>query len=324
MADADIRSLSATPSATWRALVRALALPVLLAIAVWLPIHAVTALDGDHHALVWIDGPPDVLAQAAEHAASDRHFSGGPATHGADTLPAGCTDTAIALHFEARRDDLSQATLRALEELAVASGAQVCASQRFVLNVPARPQHETERWLFGELWQVLVLLVLPAGLVVLAYAAPFGAPALARLRAEMPSPWLQPLWLAGAGAVLVATLAAWASSGLIPVLERPAVSGLSPAFALAELALLPLLQQLVFRTWLFAQLRPHLSPAAVAAIAIAAQLLAAQPFDLESALFATGLTLACTGLYLRSREWLPPVLLHALAVALLDARLIAG
>lgn len=301
----------------------AVSLPLLLSAALRLPWVMHAAMDSDGRALVWVDADAATVARLRARIAEEPMFTGGLRAAGGDR-PDTCGASAWRLHFDLRRSDEAQATREALERLARDAGARVCATQHFELNVPPDPRTDPAAWWRGEAWHALVMVLLPLGVVCAAFSLPWAAP----VRRVLADDWHASPWrvfaLATGACMAVAMAAAILTAGAVPGWTLPQRTGLSPWFALADVLLVPVLHELVFRGWFVVALRGWLRPAMIAVASVVASVVLSWPVSLFDGISTVAIAAACALAWWRSGSVLPAIAVHVAGSGLVLAWLLSG
>ena len=281
----------------WHSLLRALIAPAAVTLFGLVPFLLLPTIDGADRALVWVEGDAATLARVEAGIATEPAFDGGT-RRGAGARPATCAADALRLHFEIRRTDEAQIAREALERVARAAGARVCASDRFELG----RRDDSAAW-----WPLAASLALPLGLLWVLRGVPFDAP--------RPSSRIAPETVtAGLAVALLAAVFAVPPTG--------ATGGLSTLLGFALATVPPVIHEAAFRGWMIPRLQPAFGAIGAGALSVAAGVAAGAVGGAVAALSAAVVGVACATVYLATRSLAACIAVHLLLATL--GRTIAG
>src|SRR5688572_18201112 len=312
-------SAAAAPPSRLRAFVAALALPLAVTVLGLLPFLVLPMLDSTDRAFVWVAADAVTAETVVSRIAADPTFDGG-ATRPDSGRPPGCPHDALRLHFEFRRVDEAHVAREALERLATASGATVCASWQFEFGrlggfAPWTPLAASLLMPLALLLALRTLGALPVPLPAAPAAASHHVPARGSGDTSPRLPAVPPL---ADGTVTVAAVAlALLVVACAPL--PPAAAGGLPTFVALSLATLPpLVHEAAFRGWLIPRLRAAFGSVASVALSVAASVGAAFAYGLGGdAIAIAGIALACSAMFLRSRSIAAAFALHVVLATVL-------
>jgi hypothetical protein len=286
----------------------ALLLPLLLVVLERLSWMAAIHLDGEDRAIVWITGDARELATAIAGAAADPVFAGGGGAiaqprDNLGSVPHGCPDDAARLHFDIRRTDEAQPARAALESLAAAAGARVCASNLFEIN-------RADGGGMQHLLPMLAGLLLSIGLFVALRLAP-------ATRQRMRLAGIGPAW--PPRRVIAMLLGAALLTLALPIRQQDSMSFATSAGATVVLGLMlqPAMHEIAFRGWLAAGLATVASRPVAASLSAAASVLSTLPATPLALLQAVLVAAACALAWCRGATIASCVALHLAVVATL-------